>query len=86
MTKIKDFNSFNESKSPLDAEKVIISSYIKKSDWMGDQNKTVKDLIKKIAGSDVKVLSKVDDKPLYVIATGDEKTPTLEIPERFLLT
>ena len=86
MSTIKNFNSFDESKNHLAAEKVILSSYIKKSDWIHDQTKAVKDIIKKIAGQEIKILNKVEGKSVYVIETGDASVPTIEIPERFLLS
>ena len=86
MSTIKSFDSFDESKNPLEAAKVILSSYIKKSDWINIQSKQVKDLIKKLAGQEVKVLNKVEDKSVYVVQTGDNDMPSIEIPERFLLS
>jgi hypothetical protein len=85
MTTIKNFDAFNESKSPLDAEKVLLTSYIKKSEWLKTQTKAIREAILKLVNTEVKVVSKVEGSNLYAVATNDEAMPTVDIPAQFLL-
>lgn len=86
MDNIATFENF-QPEGKTEKYTLSASNMMLKSDWFGRLTSDKKKLVKKLAGKEIaEKPTESEDKFYYVVKTGDEKLPTLDVPKRFVLT